>query len=108
MSIGNTKDAEAELIDHMQQHITVSTAHRRFFITDHGSFGLGPGSIEAGDEVWVVCGGKMPLVLRTREMDWQAGNDAHYTLVGDCYVDGIMDGGAAGNLMKDKVEVRIV
>jgi hypothetical protein len=107
-----TKDTEAELMDHMQQHVTVSTAHRRFFITKHGSIGLGPRSMEEGDEVWVVCGGKMPLVLRRTKLETPSGSNAdpqpHYTLVGDCYVDGIMDGEAASNLMKDKVEVRIV
>ena len=71
-----TKDAaEAELMDHMEQHVTVSTSHRSFFITESGAIRLGPKSMRVGDEVWVVYGGNMPLVLRATEMESPSRND---------------------------------
>jgi hypothetical protein len=49
--------------------------------------GLGNGleSTRAGDEVWVLAGGRVPYVLRPK------GNN-EYELVGEAYVHGIMDG----------------
>jgi hypothetical protein len=108
-----TKDAtEAELMDHVEQHVIVSTSHYFFFIIESSAIGLGPKSVGVVDEVWVMCGGNMPLVLRDTEMESPSGDvtDAqpHYLRVGDYHMDEIMDGESAGNLIKDKVEVRIL
>jgi Heterokaryon incompatibility protein (HET) len=73
--------------------------HRRFFITERGYIGMSSERIEVGDLVYVFSGGKSPLVLRTAESDASTENDEMniedqplHTLVGDCYVHGIMDG----------------
>ncbi|KAI1138198.1 HET-domain-containing protein [Hypoxylon sp. FL0543] len=63
-----------------------SLADRRVFRTDKGYIGLGSALAEAGDEIAVVKGAKVPLILRT------AGS--HWTLRGDCFVKGIMRGEA--------------
>ena len=96
--------------------------NKRFFITEKGRFGAGPGSedlehftrVEEGDEVHLVGGLSVPVVLRPVERvkggGEKYGNDpagfsadlktcVHdeglvYQLVGPCYVDGIMDGEA--------------
>lgn len=58
--------------------------YRRFFITEKGYLGLGPGRTEVGDQVCVLFGGKMPFILR-RVLN-------HFKLIGESYVYGIMDG----------------
>ncbi|KAI1103444.1 HET-domain-containing protein [Jackrogersella minutella] len=63
-----------------------SLADRRVFGTDKGYIGLGSALVEAGDEIAVVKGAKVPLVLRANESQW--------TLQGDCFVKGIMKGEA--------------
>lgn len=84
-----------------------------FFITDRLSIGLGPPTTEVGDEIWIVCGRNLPLVLRrenilkTSEVDVREIEGRH-RLVGPCYVDGIMDGDAAQNLERDAVKVHLV
>jgi hypothetical protein len=64
---------------------------RRMFRTKKGLLGNGPKSVEAGDEVWVVHGAKVPFVLRP----FAGGKDPkRFILVGEAYVHGYMDGGA--------------
>lgn len=57
---------------------------RRLFITKKGHLGLGPAAIQADDIIVVICGAELPLVLR---QDSEGNN----ILVGEAYVDGIMD-----------------
>lgn len=62
-----------------------------FFITKSGFIGIGPPDAKPGDQVWVLSGGQVPFVLR------KADADAIYSLVGDAYVHGIMDGEAVSD-----------
>lgn len=61
--------------------------HRRLFITSSGHLGLGPSSMMSGDVMVVLFGGKVPFVLRAVAED-------QWKLVGECYVDGFMEGEA--------------
>ncbi|KAI0383435.1 HET-domain-containing protein [Hypomontagnella monticulosa] len=64
-----------------------SLADRRVFRTDKGYIGLGPALAEADDDVAVVKGAKVPLVLRSKE-------SAQWSLQGDCFLKGVMQGEA--------------
>jgi hypothetical protein len=62
--------------------------HRRKpFVTAKGRLGLGPDHIKPGDVIAVLIGSQVPFVLRK-------GVDKKYKIVGEAYVDGIMDGEA--------------
>ncbi|KAI0871315.1 heterokaryon incompatibility protein-domain-containing protein [Hypoxylon argillaceum] len=61
------------------------TALLRFCVTEHSRFGQIPLTSRPGDCICVLVGGEMPFVVRPTEC-------GTYTLVGECYVDGIMDG----------------
>jgi hypothetical protein len=63
---------------------------RRIFVTKKGYFGIGPAELEEGDEIYILAGGKLPLVLRPLPKSRLRA----FELVGDCYVHGIMDGEA--------------
>lgn len=62
----------------------------RPFLTGKGFVGLGPPAMEPGDLVCVLYGASFPFVLRPH------GNGAErkFSLVGESYCDGIMDGEA--------------
>jgi hypothetical protein len=64
---------------------------RRFFITRKGFLGLAPPEAARGDIIVVFLGAPVPQVLRKN-------NDGYYTLVGECYVHGIMGGEALADL----------
>ncbi|KAL1599795.1 hypothetical protein SLS60_007600 [Paraconiothyrium brasiliense] len=58
---------------------------RRPFVTSGGYLGLGPKDMRKGDIVVVVSGAEVPLILRELP-------EGGYKLVGEAYVDGVMDG----------------
>ena len=64
--------------------------YHKFFITKGGYIGLGPPGMDKNDVVCVLLGGHVPFLLRER-----VGNDdgrKRYTLVGECYVHGFVNG----------------
>ncbi|KAI1345867.1 heterokaryon incompatibility protein-domain-containing protein [Xylaria sp. FL0043] len=63
---------------------------RCLFATQGGRMGLCYNSVHPGDEVWVVKGSNLPFILR----DVCKGDEIpyEYHFVGDCTLDGIMDG----------------
>ncbi len=66
---------------------------RRYFETDTGYMGMGS-SAQVGDEVFVLLGSTTPYVLRSLGDIGVEGLRATqlYTLVGEAYVQGVMDG----------------
>jgi hypothetical protein len=67
---------------------------RRFFLTSKGYMGVGPPGTQPGDVIHVPVGSRTPFVVRrggeARLSD--EGLQRCHTLVGDCYVEGIMRG----------------
>ncbi|KAH7076615.1 heterokaryon incompatibility protein-domain-containing protein [Paraphoma chrysanthemicola] len=61
-------------------------AHRALFVTQKGYIGLVPWNARVGDAIYVLKGGKTPFILRRK------GVGEKFTLVGECYVYGIMGG----------------
>jgi hypothetical protein len=92
----------------------------KFFVSQQGRIGLGPSSfldmidqtavpdhisledLEVGDEIHIIHGSKVPLVLRKLDTDvWKScihQQSKVYKLIGACYVNGIMDGEALDSL----------
>jgi hypothetical protein len=64
------------------------TRGRVIFVSGTGWLGLAPWGTVEGDVVFVAVGADVPYVLRAREDG--------YELVGECYVQGIMEGEAMG------------
>ena len=64
-----------------------SARGRRFCVTLDGFVGLVPARAQKGDGICVFLGGAVPFVIRDT-------NNGNASLVGDCYVHGLMDGEA--------------
>lgn len=64
-----------------------SGSSRRVFRTDNGLLGTGMKSVKRGDEVWVLAGSKLPMLVRTRQA---SGSDNEFRLVGETYIHGVM------------------
>ncbi|KAK0372486.1 hypothetical protein CLIM01_10163 [Colletotrichum limetticola] len=78
------------------------------FLTCGGCFGVGTHDTKEGDEVWILCSGFMPLILRPIKSNGEQSDDNgqvdrpatfilpemqdRYHLVSDCYMPGIMNG----------------
>lgn len=65
-----------------------------------GHIGLGPMLIKEGDEIYILPGSSVPLVLRPH-----CYRTHKYQLLGDCFLHGIMDGeqGAIGGCILDYI-----
>ena len=76
----------------MSSYPVVSTIFGRvFFITQRGCTGLAPYGVQPGDEVAVMLGCDIPLMLR-RQGHGLDGPEFH--LLGECFMHGIMFGEA--------------
>jgi hypothetical protein len=62
---------------------------KRFAILDSGHIGIVPQHAAVGDELVVLLGCTMPLVLRRV-------GESNHALIGESYVHGVMDGEAMG------------
>ncbi|KAH7064141.1 heterokaryon incompatibility protein-domain-containing protein [Paraphoma chrysanthemicola] len=74
---------------------------RRLFTTETGYLGLGPVSLQKGDQVWLFKGGRLPLVLRPVE-------SGCFRLIGETYVHGVMNGEVWGKLKKQRMPVCLI
>lgn len=109
----------------LDRTLLIATNARCYFKTEDGCQGLYHPNTELGDHVWVLHGSNVPLILRRvilsdeesaelRPRDAYGVDDEgdfglkpdfvnreglyeHYYLIGDCYLDGNMDGEAAGD-----------
>ncbi|KAF2488668.1 hypothetical protein BU16DRAFT_224921 [Lophium mytilinum] len=103
---------------HLGNNIKYNICNRVFFTTRQGLMGFGPSNMRAGDEVWLLFGAKVPIVLRplqttiSREEDsgvsrLQPGYTAHRhrAVIGDCYLHGNMEGEPLDNMAVDMTVV---
>lgn len=77
----------------------VNSFRRQLFRTDGGLLGNGCEDVEVGDEVWILKGASMPMVLRGL-------GDGRYRFVGEAYVHGVMHG--EGIVGRESVTVTLV
>lgn len=87
----------------LASNIGFHVLQRRFFTTKSGLVGFGPSNLLPGDEVWIIFGSRVPFIAR--RLDGTSGavapssgvesQDSHQRcIIGDCYVQGIMQGEA--------------
>ncbi|KAI1127251.1 heterokaryon incompatibility protein-domain-containing protein [Nemania abortiva] len=94
--------------------IKISTASRKMFISTNGHLGLGPPisglTLPHKDRIFVFPGGKTPFVLRYVGMRHVPGLGMQpcHELIGDCYLDGFMDGEGMEEFGAKKQTVYIV
>ncbi|CAG8959446.1 hypothetical protein HYFRA_00001344 [Hymenoscyphus fraxineus] len=81
-------DSERAYLFAMWNHLR----EMKFFVSSLGYMGTCPGTPQVGDTICVFPGSKMPLLLRRtgKKVD-------RYTLVGPCFVWGLMDGEGFGD-----------
>jgi hypothetical protein len=70
------------------QHFETVYDGRRIFVSEKGYLGTGTEGMRTGDLVYLVAGADVPYILRP-----VADKEHTFTLVGEAYVHGIMDGG---------------
>ena len=74
---------------------------RRMFRTKGDLLGMGPKSVQEGDEVWAILGAKVPFVLRKVD---EGREPRRYQLIGEAFVLGYQDGEA----VEEKRELKAI
>ncbi|KAI0836980.1 hypothetical protein F5Y06DRAFT_298218 [Hypoxylon sp. FL0890] len=97
---GQTRKYETPLIRVLLSHVGFLASGRKFFVSKKGYLGMAPENAKQGDEIWVLNGGRVPLILRPLGKVLESYSKPEYTFVGDSYVHGIMDGEFVDALMK--------
>ena len=72
--------------------VMMATASRRFFMTKSGYMGLAPCFAEPGDCIGLLLGGPTPFILRETSPKFKPKEERRYSLIGDAYVHGLMNG----------------
>jgi hypothetical protein len=72
-------------------------AWRRLVGTENGRVGLAAAAAQKGDKIAVLMGCGMPILLRRERDGW--------TVVGECYLYGIMEGEVANAIDERRVEI---
>lgn len=85
----------------MEHSILAMAIGLRFCTTEGGRFGQTSNETLPGDRICVVLGAEIPYVLRPDE-------GGTFKLVGQCYVDGVMDGEALANDKFEDTEIILV
>ena len=71
---------------------------RRLMTTKDGKIGMVPGRTQKEDQIWVLFGCSIPLVLRKCKAE------GSYEVVGECYLHGYMNGEIIKELQDGKVK----
>lgn len=77
------------------------SSFRSFAVTERGYMMMAPFNAAKRDRVCVLFGGETPYVMRPENRDGRGGN---YTLIGEAYVPGLMQGEAITMLEAGKLE----
>ncbi|KAK7960663.1 ankyrin and HET domain protein [Apiospora saccharicola] len=94
------EEEEGQLEGSIRDTVRDVLLNQRVFVTASGLMGCGHLDTQAGDRVWVFRGGRVPFIVRPRDDGSGVKEEAdQYTLVGECYVQGIMQGeGVRGDI----------
>ena len=91
---GMDPQQKIEPVSVLERSIELATLYRRLLIfgSTHSDLpqkrwvGIGPSDTQVGDRLCILGGGKTPFILRPANLPRRC-----YTIVGDCYVEGMMD-----------------
>ena len=86
----SSRDADA--FNYLRRCCAKNAGKRNIFTCQNGSVGSGPPTMKATDQVVLVAGVPVPLILRAQDKGSRT-----FTLVGPAYVHGMMNGEEWGN-----------
>lgn len=76
--------AKGDFVNPFGRRLSCYSTNRRMAVSRKGYLGLVPFETELDDLVCVLLGGDMPFILRRQ--------GPYFTLIGECYIHGIMNG----------------
>jgi hypothetical protein len=104
---------EVDHVSPLMSNVIYRMRQAKLIITTNGWLGMVPRDTQIGDEIYVLAGGRMPFVLRPSQEKFSPSGSSNaqrscHTLVGECYIDGSMDGELSDKLRDEAVDIFIV
>jgi hypothetical protein len=90
------------LTEWLCENVLANFVNRKLVTTNAGFIGVTHWATEQGDRVCVFPGCSVPLIIRLEA------NGDYYKLIGECYIDGIMDGEAMEWLKMGQVQLETI
>jgi len=90
----------ASKVSAFYSRILLVHTNRRLMTTSQGRVGVAPKAAENGDIICIFFGSSTPMIIRLIP-----GFENCFSLVGECYVDGVMDGEALDWLLTEKCQL---
>lgn len=75
------------------------------FITEDGRLGLGPRNVRPGQELWIIGGCRIPVILNPLPKTSDKESDVNLTFHSECFVYGIMTGEAVEGRGDQVIEI---
>jgi hypothetical protein len=98
----------AGIMDEFLLAVHQVTYNRKLFRARNDELlGLAPASASVGDTVCILFGCSVPVILRER-LSGIPGIKPYFELIGECYVDGVMEGEAIFGLGKNELKAQTV
>jgi hypothetical protein len=99
---GNLTPDEDEDTDESVEWVQKMVRPQTIFITEDGQLGLGPRNVRPGQELWIIGGCRVPVILNPLPKTSDDESDVSLTFHSECFVYGIMTGEAVES-RKDQV-----
>jgi hypothetical protein len=87
---GIVQPTQHELWIMFEGSFMLSNYDRKIVTTEKGYFGMAPEQTRRGDVMCILLGGRLPVILRPVDQHWE--------FMGECYIHGVMNGEAMGDL----------
>ncbi|KAL7915402.1 heterokaryon incompatibility domain-containing protein [Trichoderma velutinum] len=75
------------------------------FITEDGHVGLGPQNVKPGQELWIIGGCRVPVILNALPKASDGESDPSLTFHSECFVYGVMKGEAVEGREEEVIEI---
>jgi hypothetical protein len=97
--------SDEESFQSRHKDVTEWMARRLMTTKTRGLLGMAPCRAEKGDQIWVLRGCSIPMLLRKRKQSTREEGEG-YEVIGECYLHGYMDGEIMKEVEGGKAEVQ--
>lgn len=102
---GNLTPDEDEDDDNFGGWVQKMVRPQAIFITEDGHVGLGPPNVRPGQELWIIGGCRVPVILNMLPKASDKASDVSATFHSECFVYGIMKGEAVEGREDEAIDV---
>ncbi|PKK41852.1 hypothetical protein CI102_14232 [Trichoderma harzianum] len=91
--------------DNPNEWVNKMVRSQAIFITEDGHIGLGPQNVESGQELWIIGGCRVPVILNALPKASDEESDPSLTFHSECFVYGVMKGEAVEGREEEVIEI---